>query len=193
MSLFEKAIEAIDAYNQGDPNSELESNQSYPKSFLDSLRQSKWLTKLNPNASEALRIAARSQHIGRWEISRDSYPKTRTGYLQWRTDLGKYHADKSAQILTEIGYDQATIERVKFLNQKKNIKLDPESQTIEDVLCLVFLECHIESFAAEHPDKEKLINIIQKTWKKMSDQGRAEALKLSYAPHVGELLKEALA
>jgi len=191
MGLFENAINAIDEYNKRDPNIEDENGISYPKEYLNSIRQSKWLDKLSPQASLALKIAARCQHIGRWEISRDSYPQTRTGYLQWRTDLAKYHAEKSGQILQSLGFDSDTIERVKQLNLKKNIKLDPEAQTIEDMLCLVFLEFQIEDFAQEH-DKEKMFNIIQKTWKKMGEKGRAEALKINYAPEVYALLKEAL-
>jgi hypothetical protein len=191
MSLFQRAIEAIDAYNQQDPNKEEENGVLYPKEFLDSQRQSNWLGKIKPEANEALKLATHSQHIGRWEIRRDSYPATRTGYLQWRSDLGKYHAEKSAQLLKEIGYDEAIIERVKFLNQKKNLKLDPDSQIIEDVLCLVFLEFHLEKFAAKH-EREKLITILQKTWKKMGPVGKAEALKLPYSPPIAALLQEAL-
>ena len=192
MSLFEIAINAIDEYNKKDPNIEAENGINYPKEYLNSLRQSKWLEKLSPKASEALRIAARCQHIGRWEIGRDNYPPTRTGYLQWRTDLGKYHAEKSGHILQSLGFDNEIIDRVKQLNLKKNIKLDPEAQTIEDMLCLVFLEFQVEDFAKEH-DKEKMLNIIQKTWKKMGEKGRAEALKITYSPSVISLLKEALA
>lgn len=191
MSLYEKAIQAIDEYNKKDPHTLEEGGVAYPKEYLNSVRQSKWLEKLVPNASEPLKIAARSQHIGRWEISRDSYPQTRAGYLQWRTELGKYHAEKSAEILQNIGFDNDSIERVKQLNLKKNIKLDPDAQAIEDMLCLVFLEFQIEDFAQQH-DKEKMINIIQKTWKKMGEKGRNEALKINYSPSVLALLKEAL-
>lgn len=191
MSLFEKAIQAIDNYNKKDPNTLQEAGVSYPKEYLNAIRQSNWLNKLDPQASDTLKIAARSQHIGRWEISRDSYPQTRSGYLQWRADLGKHHAEKSAEILKELGYDDAVIERVKELNLKKNIKLDPEAQAIEDMLCLVFLEFQIEEFAGQH-DKEKMINIIQKTWKKMGEKGRSEALKINYSPSVAALLQEAL-
>lgn len=191
MSLYEKAIQAIDEYNKKDPHTIEVSGISYPKEYLNSLRQSKWLEQLAPDASEPLKIAARSQHIGRWEISRDSYPQTRTGYLQWRTELGKHHAEKSAEILQHLGFDIDYIERVKQLNLKKNIKLDPDAQAIEDMLCLVFLEFQIEEFAQQH-DKEKMINIIQKTWKKMGEKGRNEALKINYSPAVLSLLKEAL-
>ncbi len=191
MSLFHDAIEAIDAYNKKDPVIEEEHGVAYPREFLESLRQTKWMEKIKPDAGEALRLAARCQHIGRWEIPRDSYPPTRTGYLNWRSDLGKFHAEKSAELLKKIGYDDVTIERVKQLNLKKNIKLDPECQVIEDMLCLVFLEHHVEAFAKKH-DKDKLITILQKTWKKMGEAGKREALTLPYSASVATLLKEAL-
>jgi len=192
MSKFEEAIALIDEYNKKDPNQVTENGVSYPKEYLDSLRQTKWLAKISPEASEALQLATRSQHIGRWENPRDTYPNTRSGYLQWRSDLSKFHASKTAAILEKVGYDTETIERVKSLNLKKAIKLDSEAQLLEDVLCLVFLENHITSFAQEHPDKDKLINIIQKTWKKMGEKGKKEALSISYTPEVFALIKEAL-
>jgi hypothetical protein len=190
-TLFEKAIEAIDHYNKKDPNQEFEDGIAYPKEYLESIRHTKWINKLVPEGSEALKIAARCQHIGRWEIARSSYPMTRSGYLIWRTDLGKHHAERAGNILTAIGYTPDFIAHVQRLNLKKNIKLDPESQAIEDMLCLVFLENHIEAFSKKH-DTEKLINIIQKTWKKMGDNGKKEALKLHYSSEVLDLLKKSL-
>jgi hypothetical protein len=192
MTLFEQAIASIDEYNKKDPNSETENGVVYPKVFLDSLRQSKWREKLVPNASEALKIATRSQHIGRWEVARSSYPSTRTGYLNWRSDLALFHADKTSEILQKVGYDTTTINRVRELNLKKVIKLDREAQAIEDVLCLVFLENHIESFAPSQ-EEDVMLNIIRKTWKKMSDLGRAEAMQINYSPEISALLEKALA
>ncbi len=191
MTLFEKAISSIDEYNKKDPTIESENGVEFPKEYLNSQRQTKWLEKIAPDASEALKIAARSQHIGRWEIPRNTYPANRAGYLTWRSDLSRFHAEKTAQILSNIGYDMATIERVKELNLKKAIKLDAEAQLIEDMLCLVFLEYHIEQFAPTQ-DEEVLLNIIQKTWKKMGPTGKEEALKISYSDSTLCVLKKAL-
>ncbi|MBC7388148.1 MAG: DUF4202 domain-containing protein [Opitutaceae bacterium] len=191
MSKFEIAISKIDEYNKKDPNIVLDKGKQFQKEYLDSLRQSTWLAKLNPYASEELKIAARSQHIGRWEIPRNLYPETRTGYLTWRSDLAKFHAETTAGILKVVGYEPECIEKVKNLNLKKSIKLDPEAQMLEDVLCLVFLEFHISDFHVQH-SREKVINIIQKTWKKMGIQGREFALKLNYKPEVLSILSEAL-
>lgn len=191
MILLEKAFKLIDEYNQQDPNIEIHEGHPYPKEYLDSIRHTQWLNKLAPNATEPMKLAARSQHIGRWEIPRLSYPQNRTGYLKWRSDLAIFHANKTAEILQTVGYDSLTIDRVKELNQKKAIKLDPETQIIEDILCLVFLDNHIESFA-QNQSEEKLLTIIQKTWKKMGEAGKVEALKLQYSPTVFAILKKAL-
>ena len=191
MGRFEQAISKIDEYNKKDPNKVLVEGIEYPKEYLDSIRQTDWLNKLTESPSEELQIAVRSQHIGRWEIPRDSYPETRTGYLNWRTDLAKLHAEKTAEILKAVGYGDVVIEKVKNLNLKKGIKLNPEAQLLEDVLCLVFLQYHITEFYVGH-SKDKMINIIQKTWKKMGDAGRENALKLNYHPEVLSLIKEAL-
>ena len=168
---FQQAIEQFDLVNQQDPNIEVYQEAEYPKELLYSMRTTTWLNKLDPKASEALQLAARSQHICRWTIARDSYPMDRKGYLQWRTALKKFHAQKAANILGECGYENDTIERVKSLIQKQRLKTDPESQALEDVVCLVFLEFYFEEFAAKH-QSEKVIEIVRKTWKKMSSKGR---------------------
>lgn len=191
MRKFESAISKIDEYNKKDPNIVTDNGKQFQKEYLDSLRQSNWLAKIDSNPKEELKIAVRSQHIGRWEIPRDSYPETRSGYLNWRSDLSKFHADTTAKILEEVGYDPLFIERVKNLNLKRGIKLDSEAQMLEDVLCLVFLEFHISDFCIQH-SREKVINIIQKTWKKMGHLGRIYALKLNYNPDVLSILSEAL-
>jgi len=191
MTKFEQAISEIDSYNKQDPNLAIENGEEFPKEYLDSVRQSNWLLKLEPDPGEELMIAARSQHIGRWKIPRDSYPSTRTGYLNWRSDLAKFHAETTGNILSEVGYDLDSIEKVKNLNLKKGIKLDPEVQLLEDVLCLVFLEFHITQFYVQH-SREKVINIIQKTWKKMGKKGQEQALTLNYDTTVFSVIKEAL-
>lgn len=188
---IELALNAIDEYNKKDPNFEHWKGKDYPKEYLEAIKRTNWLDKIAPDASDALKIATRSQHIGRWEMPRNTYESSRIGYLTWRSDLAKYHARKTSEILEKLGFDTNTVERVKELNLKKGIKTDAEAQTIEDVLCLVFLENHIDDFAPSQ-DEEVLANIIQKTWKKMSDTGRAEALKINYKPEILAFLKKAL-
>ena len=188
---IELAFNSIDEYNKKDPTIENWKGTDYPKEYLESTKRTTWLEKIAPTASDELKIATRSQHIGRWEIPRNTYESSRIGYLTWRSDLAKFHARKTSEILQNLNFDTNTIEKVKELNLKKGIKTNPEAQTIEDVLCLVFLENHIDDFAPSQ-DEEVLANIIQKTWKKMSDLGQAEALKISYKPEILAFLKKAL-
>ena len=151
-----------------------------------------WLHRLQPDASAALQLAARGQHLMRWHIPRERFPKDRAGYIRWRTTLYDFHADRAAEVLREVGYDDAMIDRVRSLIRKQNLKTDPESQTLEDVICLVFLENYFAQFARDH-DEEKLLKILRKTWRKMSDRGHAAAMKLNLGPRELELIQKALA
>jgi len=140
----------------------------------------------------SLQLAARCQHICRWESPRSDYEMNRVGYLTWRANLKKFHANKASEILTELNYDAETIERVSFLLQKKQLKRDEGTQTLEDVICLVFLEYYYEAFRIKHSD-EKVIDIVQKTWKKMSEKGHNAALKIKYSEEGLSLIQKALA
>lgn len=188
---FNKASEWIDAENAQDPNIEIYQSVSYPKELLYSKRMYERLMDFYPNASEEIQIASKAQHICRWKVARESYPMDRVGYLKWRTDLKKFHAETTAAILEKAGYNQEFIDRVSFLIEKKQLKKDEETQLLEDVICLVFLEFYLEPFVEKH-DREKLKNIILKTWNKMSEKGHQEALKINYTPENLELIKEAL-
>jgi hypothetical protein len=149
------------------------------------------LMDFQPDASEAVRIATKAQHICRWKMPRESYPMDRVGYLKWREDLKKFHAQTTADILVDAGYPSVFIDRVSFLIEKKLLKKDHETQLLEDVICLVFLEFYLDPFVQKH-DSEKLKNIILKTWNKMSEAGHQEALKISYTDASFQLIKEAL-
>ncbi|MEA1787592.1 DUF4202 domain-containing protein [Arenibacter sp. GZD96] len=186
-----KAFALFDQANAQDPNVAVFEGKSYPKELLYAIRMTHKLDTFEPEASEPLKLTARCQHICRWEIPRESYPMDRPGYLKWRQDLKKFHADKASQILQEVGYDQEMIDRVAFLLVKKQLKKNPETQTLEDVICLVFLEFYFEPFAAKHPE-EKTIDILQKTWRKMSEKGQKEALKLALSPASLSLIKKAI-
>lgn len=188
---FETAIALIDKKNAEDPNVYHACGLNFPKELLYSQRMSQKLLQFKPDASRALQIAARAQHICRWQIARDEYPMDRVGYLKWRETLKKMHADLTSEILKEVGYEDEFIERVSFLINKKLIKKNEESQTLEDVICLVFLDYYFEEFAEKHED-EKVIDILQKTWVKMSEDGHAEALKIKYSEKSLTLIKQAI-
>ena len=188
---FETAMALIDKKNSEDTNVYQSHNLEFPKELLYSQRMSQKLLQFKPNASKALQIAARAQHICRWKIARNNYPMDRVGYLKWRETLKKMHAEITEEILKEVGFETDFIDNVSFLINKKFIKKNEESQTLEDVVCLVFLDYYFEEFAEKHDD-EKVIDILQKTWVKMSDEGHAEALKLQFSDKSLALVKQAI-
>ncbi|HEY0056652.1 MAG TPA: DUF4202 domain-containing protein [Pedobacter sp.] len=188
---IKKAFELFDAYNSKDPKQYSWNDKVYPQELLLAQQLHQWVLKLKPAAAEALLLASRCQHIGRWEVPRETYPDGKAGYLNWRSDLAKYHAQKAEKLLFEAGYDGETINNVKRINLKQQLKTDPEVQTMENALCLVFLEFEFEDFLHKH-DEVKIIRILQKTWTKMSDAGREAALTLSFSPKAEELIKKAL-
>lgn len=191
LSQFQKASTWIDAENAQDPNHEIVQSKTHPKELLYSNRMYERLMDFHSNASEAVQIAAKAQHICRWKMPRESYPMDRVGYLKWREDLKKFHAKTTAEILEKAEYSPEFIDRVSFLIEKKLLKKDEETQLLEDVICLVFMEYYLDPFVQKH-DREKLKNIILKTWNKMSDKGHEEALKISFSATNLLLIKEAL-
>ncbi|WP_165748889.1 DUF4202 domain-containing protein [Cellulophaga sp. Z1A5H] len=188
---LEKAFILFDKANEQDPNKEIFEGKEYAKEVLYAIRMTEKLTSFAPDASEVLQLTARCQHICRWEIARDSYEMNRTGYLTWRQDLKKFHAKKAGELLESIGYDQETIDNVAFLLEKKQLKKNEETQILEDVICLVFLEYYFEPFAQKYSE-EKLIDILQKTWRKMSKEGQDAALKLPLSANSLTLVGKAL-
>ena len=189
---LETVLQKIDQSNNQDPNQDIYQGKRVAKEWLYGQRMSERLTQFEPGASELLQIAARGQHIQRWSIPRSDYPEGRVGYKHWRTDLGKFHGEKTAELMLQAGYSEQDAERVKTLLQKKGLKQDAEVQTLEDVICLVFLEHYLAPFAEKHSEP-KLISIIQKTWGKMSEKGHQAALKISYQPEHLALIQKALA
>lgn len=190
-SKLERAFARFDAVNAQDPNREEYEGEIQGKELVWAKRITRWLERLEPDASEPLRLAARCQHIRRWEIPRDRYPKTRAGYRRWRSDLAKFHARIAGEILREVGYDDETIRRVESLVRKENLASDPEAQLLEDVICIVFLEDYFDRFAEEH-DEGKLVNILRKTWRKMSPRGHEIAKRLDLSERAKTLLARAL-
>ena len=188
---FDKAMAQIDEANREDQVMEKMNGQAYPKELIYGQRMTIWLQRLAPEASEVLKLAVRCQHIQRWKILRQDYPEGRTGYKRWRTDMAKFHAETAAAILYDVGYDDETIHRVQSLVRKKQFKVDPEAQTLEDVACLVFFDHYFAPFSKKY-DEEKLVGIVRKTWKKMSDTGRTAALGIALPEGLKAVVGKAL-
>jgi hypothetical protein len=191
MFRFDDAIRMFAQANAEDPNTEVINGQPMAKELLYGQRMSARLAVFAPGAPETVQLAARAQHIRRWEVPRDSYPEGRAGYLKWRTDLHKRHAEIAGEIMGDVGYDAESIDRVQTLLRKRGLKTDPDVQLMEDVICLVFLEHYFHDFAPKH-DEEKLIPILQKTWKKMSERAHEAALQVDYAPEDLAVIQKAL-
>jgi uncharacterized protein DUF4202 len=187
---FETALRRFDEENARDPNRQLKDGMAVPRELVYAQWLTEWVLRLNPEASEALRLAARSAHLCRWAIARDSYPMNRAGYLRWREELKKFHARKAGEILRETGYAEEIITRIQGLISKSAFPADPESRVLEDALCLVFLERQFGELAGKSSD-EKVINALQKAWKKMTPLAQEMALKLTYTPREKELLDRA--
>lgn len=175
---FDKAIELIDAANSKDPNQETSDGKDWPKELLYSHRMSDMIERYAPDADEVQKLSVRAQHIERWKSPRSDYPMDRKGYHLWRTDLYKFHAETTAALLAKAGYDDESIERVKMAVGKKSLRSNPDTQMLEDVTALVFIEHYMLAFAEKHPEysEEKWLDIIRKTWRKMSEQGHEFAL-----------------
>jgi hypothetical protein len=188
----QRALDAFDRANAADPNLEIVDGEAIPKELIYGRRMSDWLARLCPKASEALTLAARCQHLERWVTPRDSYPEGRVGYLTWRRDLKRYHAERAGEILADLGYPQDVIDRVQALVRKERLKRDREVQVLEDVVCVVFLAHYLADFAAKH-ESDKVVEILRKTWAKMSPLGRRAALALPFDGALAALLAAALA
>src|ERR671937_3256305 len=186
-----KVTAAIDAANARDPNKIAVGGELEPAELVYGRRMSETLARMAPNASEHLRIAARGQHIERWTSPRTRYPSGRAGYLKWRKDLQAFHARRMGEIMAAKGYGVDDIARVGALIRKEQLKLDAETQLIEDVACIVFLQHYVADFLAK-TDADKLADILAKTWNKMSPRGRDEAGKLALPAPVKPLLEQGL-
>jgi len=191
MTKLARAFNAFDNYNQKDPHVFIWDDLSYPQEYFLALKLYEWVLKLDPNADEELLLASRSQHIGRWEIPRETYPDGREAYLKWRKDLALFHAEKASSIMKDIGYDDEQIARVRQILLKQKLKVDADVQTIENALCLVFLEFQYEDFHPKH-SPEKVVNILRKSLLKMNSHGHQFALGLKYSEQGLAYINEAL-
>jgi hypothetical protein len=175
---FQAAIATFDKANAEDPTKEMADSKEYPKELLYAQRMSGMQQRYAPEASEAVKLAVRAQHIQRWKIPRSDFPMDRQGYLQWRTGLYKFHAETAGRLMQETGYDDAMIGRVKTIVSKSGLKVNPETQLMEDVADLVFIEHYLAGFVLQHPEynEAKWLQIIRKTWQKMSPRAHEFAL-----------------
>jgi len=192
MTQLENVLLAIDNVNSADTNTTLVDGISHPKELLYGQYMSACLDKYWPNASEHLQIAVRAQHVKRWHLKRTDFAIGKKGYLTWRKELGIFHAATAKSLMLEQGYSEQTSDITAAIIRKENLKSNSESQTLEDVACLVFLQFYFDEFAAKH-NEEKIIRIVQLTWRKMSAQGQEIALTLSLPPHLATLVGKALA
>ena len=190
-------LEAIDRANQADPNSEQVDGQKLPREYAYSLHMTRWLFALEPEPSERMQIACRAQHLERWTMPRSDYGEGRKNYYQWRLACGRMHGRRAAEIMAECGYPEEECERVETIVTKRKLREDEDTQLLEDVACMVFLERYFAGFFEDNPDfdKEKWLRIVRRTWDKMSPRAHEAALKLAEGmpAHLLELLQEALA
>lgn len=167
---FNRAIALFDAANARDPNQD----EGQPKELLYARRMTEMIGRFAPQASEVAQLAVRAQHIQRWTVPRSNYPQTKPGYFAWRTGLYKFHAETAGALLLQAGYDAATVEQVKTAVGKQGLMTNPDTQLLEDVSSLVFLEHYMLGFAGQHAEysEQKWLGIIRKTWKKMSGEAQ---------------------
>lgn len=192
---FNNTISAFDLLNAQDPNILTINGVDLPKELVYAQRMSEMLDRYAPLASEALKLAARCQHIQRWKNPRSDFPMTKPGYMQWRSQLKNFHADVASQVLKNNNYDEATVSKVCSLLKKENLSSDPDMQTLEDVIVLAFLEYDLEEFVQKHSDysEEKFITILRKSYLKMSTNGRASAMTMIKLPsHLLPVLQKAV-
>jgi len=175
---FDAAIAAFDQANGEDPNKEIADGKEYPKELLYAQRMTEMQERFAPDASEAVKLACRAQHIQRWKSPRSDYPMDKQGYMLWRTNLYKFHADTAGALMKQVGYDDEMIARVKTIVGKKDLKTNPETQLMEDIVNLCFIEHYLLHFVEQKPDYDeaKWGVIINKTWGKMSEHAHDFAL-----------------
>lgn len=191
MDPFDRARASIDTAHSADPNT---TPDGRPAELAYADRMEEWVTRLVPDASALLRLAARCQHLERWMTPRASFPEGRAGYLAWRKSLYEKQADRARDLMLAAGISETDADLAAKWVAKDGLMKDPGTQALEDAACLVFLENEIEAFAAQHADypREKFIHILQKTWRKMSPDARKASLALKLSPQIADLVREAV-
>ena len=189
---FEQAIAAIDAANADDPHTLVWAGEERPKELLHAELMTHWVHRLDPEAGEAQLLAARAHHLRRWALPRDGYPDGRAGYLRWRKDLNRRHQQDVAELLAPLGYDPVEIARVQEIIAKASRDTDPQVQTQEDALCLVFLQTQFTALADRLGD-DKTVEVLRRTLAKMSPAAQVEALGLPLSDRERSLVERARA
>lgn len=190
MDAFEQARGLIDAAHAADP---ARAADGRPAELAYADRMESWVLRIVPGADPVLRLAARCQHLERWSVPRGSFPLGKTGYLAWRRSLYEKQADRARRILVEAGLPQEDAEDAATWVAKKGLKTNPGTQALEDAAVLVFLESEIASFAAQHAEypREKFVDILRKTWRKMSPRAQELARGLDLPAPIAALVLEA--
>ena len=178
---------AIDAVHAADPRAGHDG--AGERLYAD--RVEAWVRRLVPDVSTALLLASRAQHLERWAIPRGEYPEGRGGYLRWRSAVHQRQGERVREILRAAGCADDLSARVAMLVAKAAPRGDADAQALEDAACLVFLEHELAEFAREHP-RDKTIDVLRKTWRKMSAQGQSAALALPLPADAKALVAEAL-
>ena len=189
---LKEVISAIDAANDADPTRITKNGTTCGAARLYGERMTAWLQALAPEASELLQIAVRAQHLERFKLPRSAFPMGKPGYFRWRNEQKRRHAARLTELMNAAGYNDEEADRAAAMVRKDNLRFDPEVQLMEDCACLVFLQYEFAGFAAPHPD-EKVIDILAKSWAKMSERARAEAVKLNLPDHLAPLVQQAVA
>lgn len=184
---IDRARSAIDAANAADPNE----HDGEPLALLQGRLAEGWVIRLDPDASEALRLAARAHHLRRWVVPRDSYPDGRAGYLRWRRDQKQRHAEELRELLEQVGLDPVIVARSAAIVAKVGLGSDPEVQVFEDAVCLTFLETQLGE-TADRLDADRMTTVIAKTLTKMSEPGKAAALTIDLDERGRDLLARAV-
>ncbi len=191
MDAHASARQLIDAAHAADPQRAADGRAA---ELVYADRMEAWVARLVDPASPALRLAARAQHLERWLVPRTTFPEGRVGYLTWRRSLYTRQAERARELLLAAGVDAAEAADVATWVSKTGLRTNPGTQALEDAACLVFLENEIGAFAARHADypREKFIDILRKTWRKMSAAAQAEAAALPLPDGIAELVREAI-
>jgi hypothetical protein len=188
---LDAAFAAIDAANADDPSTLVVRGVVRPKEQAHAELAVEWVRRLDPDASDALLIAARAHHVRRWDIPRSDEPDGREGYLRWKNRLQRHHAEVVGEVLPAAGVDPGTVARVQDLVRKRRIKSDTEVQTLEDALCLVFVETQFAELAGKLTE-DHMVDVVAKTLEKMTPAGRAAALALPLDDDALRIVRQAM-
>jgi tRNAThr (cytosine32-N3)-methyltransferase len=191
MDAYLRARTLIDTAHTADPK---RASDGRPAELVYADRMEAWVARLGPDTAPLLRVASRCQHLERWLVPRSSFPDGKAGYLTWRKSLYKKQADRARELLLQAGVAANEADEVATWVSKTGLQTNPGTQALEDAACLVFLENEIEVFAAQHGDypREKFVDIIRKTWKKISPRGQELARTIVLPPAIGALVSEAI-